>query len=211
MNRNRKHGIGKAAILLLALVLVFTAALAGCGSQDDSARTDSDASGGTSATGESSAEELGSLKHFSAKTLDGGTFTEKDLAEKDVTVINVWQISCSSCISEMPYVAEFASSLPDNVQVVTLCLDGSAEKDTARSMLKDAGFDGITLLDETGDLSTVVGNIQYTPTTVVADSKGNLTDAIVGSRGSRDAVSEAYLEAVNNTLKAEGKKEIELE
>lgn len=211
MNRNRKHGIGKAAILLLALVLVFTAALAGCGSQDDSARTDSDASGGTSATGGSSAEELGSLKHFSAKTLDGGTFTEKDLAEKDVTVINVWQISCSSCISEMPYVAEFASSLPDNVQVVTLCLDGSAEKDTARSMLKDAGFDGITLLDETGDLSTVVGNIQYTPTTVVADSKGNLTDAIVGSRGSRDAVSEAYLEAVNNTLKAEGKKEIELE
>lgn len=45
---------------------------------------------------EGTASEFGSLQSFSADTLDGGTFTQKDIAAKDITVINFWSLMCGS-------------------------------------------------------------------------------------------------------------------
>ena len=73
---------------------------------------------------------LPDLNAFTAQTLDGGTFSEKDLAAKDLTVINIWQTTCPPCIEEMPELASLAASLPDNVSLITWCLDGLDEKET---------------------------------------------------------------------------------
>lgn len=166
---------------------------AGCSGRTDSAET-----GG-----------LGSLKSFSADTLDGGTFTQEDIAAKDITVLNFWSLTCGPCIEEMPDLADFAEVLPDNVQVITVCLDGAADTEAAKSILSEAGYDGITLLYGDGDFKGVCDSIQYTPTTVLADNEGNLVgDVIIGSQGN---LSETYLAAINTALKSCGKEEISLE
>ena len=73
---------------------------------------------------------------FTADTLDGGTFTQDDIAAKDATVINFWALSCPPCIAELPDLAAYAKTLPENVQFITVCLDAGIDMDA----VKEASF-----------------------------------------------------------------------
>lgn len=154
------------------------------------------------------AAALGSLQSFSAGTLDGGVFTQDDIAARDVTVVNFWSLTCGPCIAEMPDLAAFAGTLPENVQLITVCLDGSGNEETAGQVLQEAGFTGITLISGDGDLAALCGNLMYTPTTLFADAEGNLVgDAIIGRQ---EDLAGTFLAAVNAVLRAGGKAEISL-
>lgn len=197
--------------LLFFAVLTISLLAAGCsGEKDPAAVTDSHAQNGDSGSAlTGTAAELGSLESFTAKTLDGGSLTQEDIAAKDVTIINFWSLMCGPCIAEMPALAAFEKALPDNVRLVTVCLDGEGNEEAAESILKEAGYEGVTLLSGTGDFGGVCENIQYTPTTVIADPAGNLVgDAIIGGQ---EDLSGTFLAAVNAVLRASGKEEIALE
>lgn len=43
---------------------------------------------------EGTAAALGSLKSFTAGTLDGKTFTQEDIQARDVTIVNFWALTC---------------------------------------------------------------------------------------------------------------------
>lgn len=217
MTKNRKI-----LTLFVAAVLFTVLPAAGCsGKKDPSAAADTVSAETSAESGDNGSEEteatdsagtasrLGSLKSFSAGTLDGGSFTQEDIAAKDVTVINFWSLTCGPCIVEMPDLAAFAKALPENVQVVTVCLDGRGNEEMAESVLAEAGFEGVTLISGDGDLIALCGNLQYTPTTVLVDSEGSLVgNAIIG--GQKD-LSGTLLAAVNGALKEAGKAEISLE
>ena len=198
-------------ILLWGVALVISVLVTGCSkgakvkdSPNQSVQSESgeDILAGT-------AGELGSLRSFSAATLDGDTFTQADIAAKDMTVINFWSLMCGPCVAEMPDLAVFAKALPDHVQMITVCLDGTGNEEVAKSILNEAKYEGVTLLSGDGDFKEVSDHIQYTPTTVLVDSQGNLVgDAIIGAQ--KD-LRGTFLMAVNTALKASGKAEIELE
>ena len=160
----------------------------------------------TDAAAGQDASESPALAAFTAETLDGGTYTQDDLAAKDVTVMNFWSLTCGPCIQEMPELAAFAKALPDNVQVVTVCLDGLSDKASAGSILQEAGFEGVTLLSADGDLLALCSEIMYTPTTVFIDSAGKLSgEPIVGKR---PELAADYLAAGNAALEAQGKEAV---
>ena len=197
--------------LLLCAALTISMLATGCsGGKTPPASSDKPAqseNGGNTATG--TAAELGSMKSFTAATLDGGSFTQEDIAAKDVTVVNYWSIICGPCVEEMPDIAAFEKALPDNVRLVTVCLDGTDAEDDVKRILSEAGYNGMTLLYGDGDYLDVWNNIQYTPTTVIVDSEGNLVgDAIIGGQ---EDLSGTFLTEVNAALKASGKAEISLE
>ena len=122
--------------------------------------------------------------------------------------MNFWSLTCGPCIQEMPELAAFAKALPDNVQVVTVCLDGLSDKASAGSILQEAGFEGVTLLSADGDLLALCSEIMYTPTTVFIDSAGKLSgEPIVGKR---PELAADYLAAVNAALEAQGKEAVSL-
>ena len=213
------------ALLLCAVFAVTVSVLAsGCSQEKDSPPPSgqSGQSGQSSQSGQSgqsaqnaggsdtgTAAELGSLKSFSAGTLDGGTFTQDDIAAKDVTAINFWSLTCGPCIIEMPDLAAFAAALPENVQLVTVCLDGLGNEETAKSILEESGFTGFTLISGDGDLAALCGNLMYTPTTIFADAGGSLIgDAVIGGQ---EDLSGTFLAAVNKVLVESGKAEISLE
>lgn len=189
--------------------------LAGCGGGNapeppaDTAQPENTAQSEDAAQdGQDAGTGLGTLASFTAGTLDGGTFTQDDIMAKDVTVINFWALSCGPCIVEMPDLAEFAGALPDNVQLVTVCLDGNGNEDTAREVLEKAGFEGVTLISGSGDLLDLSRNLMYTPTTVFVDGEGMVADAVIGGQ---EDLSGTFLAAVNAVLEGSGKAEISLE
>lgn len=157
-------------------------------------------------SGASSGRQLSS---FQAATLDGGTFTEADIAAKDVTIVNFWGTFCGPCIAEMPDLAAFARALPDNVQLITVCIDAGGSTQTARDLLDQAGYEGVTLVSGDGDFKKVFDEIQAVPTTIFLDAKGKqVGDEILGGQAD---LSGTFLAAVNRVLKAGGKAEISLE
>lgn len=194
--------------LLLAAVLAL-ALLTGCGGKQASDSSTEDQTVQNEPADKEGAAALGSLASFSAGTLDGGTFTQEDIAAKDVTVLNFWALTCPPCIAEMPEIADFEKALPDNVAMLTVCLDGYGNEDSVKEVLENAGFEGVTLITGEGDLLDLANNLMYTPTTVLADSQGALVgEAIIGGQAD---LSAAYLEAVNQALEAGGKDAISLE
>lgn len=202
MNMKRTLSLLLAAVLALAL-------LTGCGGKQASDSSTEDQTVPNEPAGKEGAAALGSLASFSAGTLDGGTFTQEDIAAKDVTVLNFWALTCPPCIAEMPDIADFEKALPDNVAMLTVCLDGYGNEDSVKEVLENAGFEGVTLITGDGDLLDLANNLMYTPTTVLADSQGALVgEAIIGGQAD---LSAAYLEAVNQALEASGKDAISLE
>lgn len=143
------------------------------------------------------------LQSFTANTLDGGQFTEADLAEKDVTVLNIWATTCPPCIEEMGELGRFEKNLPENVRLMTWCLDAeySANKDDIPGFLDRMGYEGITLTSGDGDLMNVYGALMYTPTTLLYGSDGALlAEPLIGA----GRVTERYTEAINAALAAKG-------
>ncbi len=198
-------------LTLLFCALLSVVLLAGCSGKEESPvppeQPVQNTDGGNSSAG--TAAELGCLKSFSAGTLGGGSFTQDDITEKDLTIINFWSLTCGPCIAEMPDLAAFAKALPDNVQLVTVCLDGAGNEERTAEILEEAGFEGITIISGDGDLLSLAGNLIYTPTTLLADSEGNLvSDAIIGRQ---EDLSATFLAAVNAALESGGKEEIRLD
>ncbi len=145
---------------------------------------------------------LPDINQFTAETLDGGTFTEKDLAD-DLTMINVWQTTCAPCIDEMPGLAELANSLPERVKIITWCLDGHSEPETTADIVGESGFKTPTLIKADGDLLTLGRALMYTPTTILVDSEGNLVgEELIGAQKDPKADYTAY---INRGLKSIGK------
>ncbi|MBQ8921956.1 MAG: TlpA family protein disulfide reductase [Oscillospiraceae bacterium] len=172
---------------------------------EQSAETGSSEPGSTSApqtTQRIHYTDLPDVHTFTAKGMNGEQLSQANFARADVTVINFWSTTCPPCIREMPELAEFEKSLPDNVQLLTWCYDGSYYPDDAREILDDAGFTGTTIVSWDGDLQTLLSNLMYTPTTMFFDSQGNMiAEEIIGATG----VKGPYTEKINAALTAMGK------
>ena len=201
-----------------ALTMLLTGAglLTACGGanfalnewETDSAAPDSDpALASVTEEADPGSFELPDLNSFTAKTLDGDIFTNADFAEADVTVINIWSTTCGPCIREMPELAAFANSLPENVRVMTWCLDAEYSPDAGKisGFLEDCDFRGVTLVSGDGDLQSLYGSLMYTPTTIFLDHSGNmLVEPIIGAVD----IQTEYKDRINNALDFLGKDHI---
>lgn len=177
---------------LAALLLVLTLVFSGCSSMMNE-----------------EASTLGSLGTFSAQTLDGETFTNEDLGKYDLMVLNFWTTTCGPCIEEMPDLAKFEQSLPDNVRFATVCLDAQGNEEAVKTILDEAGYKGLTLTSGDDDYASVCGKVQATPTTVIVMPDGTFVGNIV--LGTQEDFSGTMLKAINKALSDAGKAEIALD
>lgn len=193
----------KLTALLLGAALSL-GLLAGCSS--GAATHSQDPAGASPAVQPSGAGELSS---FTADTLAGDSFTQDDISAKDVTVINFWGTYCGPCINEMPDLAAYAKTLPENVQLITVCVDGAGNPEGAERILEEAGYEGVTLLGGDENFLAVCNSVQVIPTTIFVDSGGSIVgSAVIGSQADLAA---AFTDGVNQVLKAAGKAEISVE
>ncbi len=218
--------------LYLCMVAAVMAAVSGCGGKQEpgtgeevpgsgsqqegqaqaGASGESEAQNGEAAAGSIRQEPeytFTNLNKFQAAALDGSEFTQDDFADRDVTVINFWALTCGPCIAEMPDLAELEKALPDNVLLITVCLDGAGNEELVEYVMEKSAFEGTTLLSGDGDLLTLSGELRYTPTTLFADSEGNIVgETIVGGK---ENLAEYYLRCINDILTDMEKAEISLD
>ena len=195
------------AISLSLLLMLGCSACSQIVEQDAPAVPDA----GNSSAGDSAADaqtaakfDMPDLCSYEASLLDGGKASAQELYQgADVIVINCWATWCPPCLGEMDELAAFEKTLPDNVRLMTMCLDGTEEKDECARILQEAGFEGTTLIEADGDFSALLSQMQYVPTTVFLDSEGHLVcDSLIGAPSD---LPSAYKEKINAGLSAAGK------
>lgn len=184
-NLHTKRFAVLATVVVLALALTFT----GC------SKGDSDSDGGSGATA--------SLNKFETTTLDGEKYTQDNLKDYDLTVVNVWSTTCGYCIEEMPALEQLKGKLPSNVQLITVCIDGEASPDTAKEILTKKGLTATTLVSSNSLNDGLLKYVSGTPTTFFFDKNGKqIGDPKVGSfsTSDTDAIAELYMKEVNARL-----------
>ena len=204
----------------LIAAALCTALLAGCGSPAQSDAPSAAAGNSTSviqtevnAGNESnayddsvfftSASDYADISSFSAQTIDGKTFTQDDLARADVTHINFWSPDCGYCVEEMPQIASWHKTMPQNVQLITVCTDYELDPVSAQEIIEECGFEGVTLVSGEGDFVDLVNSVAFLPTTIAVDSSGNVVgDAL---EGMTDDVPATFGRMVDVALQAQGK------
>lgn len=132
----------------------------------------------------SAAESFPDLHSFEATTVTGDHFSPEDFTEADVTAINIWSTTCAPCVREMPELAEYAGTLPENLRIITWCVDAniSATGTEIEKYMNECGFHDVTLASGDGDMQILYSQLMYTPTTVFVDAKGNMVaEPLIGA------------------------------
>ena len=185
-------------------IILFTVSLMFCVTGCKKNNVATDETENTDQVTESSTEtSVDALTSFTCETIDGGTFTEADFANKDLTVINFWMTTCQPCIREIPQLEEIKNSLPDNVQMVLVSLDDSYYIDDVREIIEQTGFSGTVMMCGDKDMEDLGKTLLYVPTTLFFDSQGNRVGTTMV--GSPENIEESYTTTINDILTDMGK------
>ena len=141
------------------------------------------------------------LPEFSVKDLEGSTVTNDIFSEADITVINFWATYCSPCINEMPELAEWSESMPENVRIIGIVTDVPSEDSDqyalAQQIVEKTGVKYANLVAGE-EFNPVIREIVGVPTTFFVDKDGKFIGSpIVGAdvAGYKSFV-EGYLDAL---------------
>ena len=151
----------------------------------------------------------GCLNDFEAKTMSGKDIDQSVFEKYDVTLVNVWTTWCGFCVMELPGLQELYEQLPENVNIISVCADASAEFEKAWSALENAGVKFETVIDNRNLNEVFCNYIDSYPTTVFVDKDGNIIgDTHIGvptDPENTDALTQAYLDMIAEALKSIGK------
>lgn len=154
------------------------------------------AGGGVS---QQSYEATNSFGTFNAKTITGKDISDNIFADYDVTMVSIWATWCKPCVNEMAELEELYKSLPENVNLITICSDADTQNDLAKKILETKGATFDTIVADDTIRNDIVYNYNAFPTTVFVDKEGNIIgDLMLGAPPSN--VVETYMAQIMNRL-----------
>ena len=135
---------------------------------------------------------------FSLRTMDGENFTQENLEGYTITVFNVWQPYCASCLKEMPQLDELAEELKgEGVQLVNI--NGYAyvspeDNELAAEQMGERQIKMPKLMADRAFSETLLPVLKDAyPGTFIVDSQGKILDFVSGSK-SKEAWKSYLLE-----------------
>jgi peroxiredoxin len=112
--------------------------------------------------------------------LDGSTRTTQELRGQ-VTLVNFWATSCTTCVAEMPeIVATYDKFKARGFDTIAVAM----QYDPPSYVINFANTRKLPFkvaLDNTGALAKSWGDVQLTPTTYVVDKQGQIVKKYVGA------------------------------
>jgi rhodanese-related sulfurtransferase/thiol-disulfide isomerase/thioredoxin len=163
-------------------------------------------SGDAAETGPASPD--GILSAFDSTDITGNPVDETILSGKKLTMVNVWATFCGPCIDEMPDLGALNTEYADaGFQIVGIVVDVTGNDGAiAQDMVDLAGEiadmtgAGYTHLLPSEDLSGLLNQAMYVPTTIFVDANGRqVGELYVGSRSKDD-----WAMIIENLLKEVG-------
>lgn len=175
-------------VVLILVVVMSIGLLNGCGSPENVGNTGS---------------QQKNMNDFSAKTFDDQTFTQKDFENYDLTMVNIWATWCGSCVDEMPDLEKVYEGLPENVNMISICVDGDESYDLAKQAIDENGIKYKVLIPDDKLCKSLTDSMDALPTTIFVDKEGNIVgDEQVGvPQLDSDSLANGYNMLIENTLK----------
>ncbi len=155
----------KKIISLFVLMVMSTALLAGCGSQ------------------ETDLVSKTPFPEFTEVDTDGNEISSDIFSDYDVTIVNFWNNYCGTCIAEMPELEEMYQDFKEqNINLIGVGADsGESEEQlaTAQEILKEKGvtYRNISPNTENDFYKDFIAELFTYPSTYIVDSEGNIVGA----------------------------------
>ena len=142
------------------------------------------------------------FRNMNVELLDGTTFSSEQLKRSKLTVLNVWETTCPSCIGEFPALEEISNELnPDEIQIIGLCHDlldsdgnlRASYVETAKAIISDTGVTYPQLIPDYDMYQYLRSVLAGYPTTYFLSPEGEILESIAGSNN-----KEGWLEKLND-------------
>lgn len=136
---------------------------------------------------------------FELDSLDGDSVALSDFAG-DVVVVNFWATWCQPCLQEMPFFNQFQDTYgEDGLHILAISTDGPETQAEVRTTVRRGRWTVTVLLDEEGDVSSLLNPRGTNPYTLFIDREGNVAETHEGYA----AGDEVEYEEIIQTLLAE--------
>ena len=179
----------KRVLTYLLSAALLTAALTGCGSQEEDPLVSKTA-----------------FPQFDEVDTEGNPVTSDIFADYDATIVNFWNNGCGTCIAEMPELEGLYHDFQErNINLIGVGTDSGESQeqlDLAREILAEKGVTYTNVSpDPEGDFyQDFIADIFTYPTTYVVDSVGNIIGAsIAGNVKEQLDTVEARLDLIQST------------
>jgi len=172
---------------LLAIMLLFSLVLAGCGSKPKEEPDKITSEITPSASGDTSTGEEKYFVTFEAITTDGTAWNSDKFADSKLTMINVWATYCNPCLSEMPDLGELAAEYdPAQFQIVGVVSDVMAEDgikniEHAKQLISETKANYPHLLLNESLFMSFVNAVSAVPTTFFVRQDGSMVGYLTGA------------------------------
>lgn len=187
----------KIMALMLMTVTVMGIGLASCSSDEGQAVE-------TKQDTETSKEVSNDFSNLDAMDMNGNQVTKDIFAGYDLTMVNVFSITCGPCMGELPDLIELTNELQEQkINIVGLNVDleasGEVSEDavkTVNEMKGDRKFDTIVA---TSDLYRAIPNFGYAiPHTFFVDKDGKVVGKTYTGAKSKDEWAKVIEEELKN-------------
>lgn len=116
---------------------------------------------------------------FTLTGMDGKIYDLKELRGKPV-VLNFWASWCGPCKDEAPSFVKLNKQYGDQLQILAVNLTATDTVQSAREFAQAYGFTFPVLFDSDGQVAANY-EIRPIPSTIFVDSKGIITDGVLGA------------------------------
>ena len=173
---------------------------------DTNTNNDTDDEAGADAADVSSSAFDDVFAQMTTTDLDGNAVDASIFKDHQLTLVNAWNIGCTPCIQELPYLEQLSEEYADQgVGVMGLYFNfGEDIPDDEMSQIEDAlstanaTYTQLRLTKEMYETDTMQ-NVMAFPSTFIVDSDGKIIDKLEGSNdfdGWKQTV-EQYLQQIN--------------
>ena len=149
---------------------------------------------------EVSENKVKSIGEFNAKTLNGDTVTEESFKDYNLTMINVWATYCGPCKEEMKDLAALYESLPEGVNMTSICTDAADESKLAQEIMDANNAKFKVIIPDEKLTESLLKYVTGVPTTFFVDKSGNVVGEPFMGSGSK----EDYMKEIESRLKMAG-------
>lgn len=99
----------------------------------------------------------------------------------DLTMVNVWTTWCGYCIDKLPSFSNLKDSLPENCNLITICVDAASEPELTAVILDLLSANFTTLVANESMYSDILSDVYTFPTAFFVDGSGSIvSEAVVG-------------------------------
>ncbi len=136
------------------------------------------------------------IRSLTGKDLDGNAIDSTVFQKYDLTMVNIWATWCGPCVEELPDLGNLYRNLPDGVNLITICADGSEQLEAAKEILKECNAEFVTICGDQNIQDNVLSNVYSYPTTIFVDKNGDLVgEPLLGAWSEKE-----YSNEINNRL-----------